>query len=187
VGTAGDVNGDGFSDVVISSGLAIAEGKSHLFLGRASGLAITPSWTTVGEAGTSNGYGQSVGTAGDVNGDGFSDVLIGDDMTNYSAGKAYVFLGGPPVAGIGFSSNKTTMTWNGECSPSQYDIVRGVISDLPNFSLATCMENNSLDASTVDLSNPPAGSGYYYLASCDAPKFWNDGTQTGTRTITTCP
>jgi hypothetical protein len=79
------------------------------------------------------------------------------------------------------------ITWNGVCSPSLYDVVRGVISDLPNFSLATCLENNSPDSSTLDATTPPVHTGYYYLASCDAPKEWNDGTQTGTRTVTPCP
>jgi hypothetical protein len=183
VGTAGDVNGDGFSDVVISSGISVAAGRAHVFVGGASGLATTPSWTTSG----GDGYGQSVATAGDVNGDGYSDVLIGYDGSSSATGKAHVFMGGPSVAGIGFSSNKSTITWNGMCNPSLYDVVRGVISDLPNFTLATCLENNSTDASTPAGINPPAGAGYYYLASCDSPKNWNDGTQTGTRIITACP
>jgi len=52
---------------------------------------------------------------------------------------------------------------------------------------AALAENNSLDVSTISTANPPAGAGYYYLVSCDIPKNWDDGTQTGTRVITACP
>ena len=39
--------------------------------------------------------GSSVATAGDVNGDGYSDVIVGSPGENSNAGKAYLFLGGP--------------------------------------------------------------------------------------------
>ncbi len=89
VASAGDVNGDGFSDVVVS---AAPSNNAYIYLGSALGLSGTIA-TTLHEA-TGN-FGASVASAGDVNGDGFSDVIVGD-----AAGKAYVFLG----AGGGLSS-----------------------------------------------------------------------------------
>ncbi len=80
VATAGDVNGDGFSDVIVGAlgydnGQA-DEGRAFVYHGSAAGLATSPAWTAEGNQ-TSAQFGCSVATAGDVNGDGFSDVIVG--------------------------------------------------------------------------------------------------------------
>jgi hypothetical protein len=49
--------------------------------------------TMTGEA-ISNFFGTSVSSAGDVNGDGYSDVIVGARGYSSNAGRAYVFLGG---------------------------------------------------------------------------------------------
>jgi len=99
VATAGDVNGDGYSDVIIgamgyTNGEAF-EGRAYVYLGSAAGLGAVEAWTAESnQAGAS--FGVSVGTAGDVNGDGYSDVIIGaDDFDNGESdeGRAYVYLG----------------------------------------------------------------------------------------------
>jgi len=81
VATAGDVNGDGFSDVVIGSpgydGGEVNEGRAELYHGAAAGLAATPSWETDGGDQSLAYLGQAVAMAGDVNGDGYSDVVAG--------------------------------------------------------------------------------------------------------------
>jgi hypothetical protein len=80
VASAGDVNGDGFSDVVVGArnfdnGEA-DEGRAFVYLGSATGLATTPAW--MAESNQTNAlFGTSVAGAGDVNGDGFSDVVVG--------------------------------------------------------------------------------------------------------------
>ncbi len=68
--TAGDVNGDGFADVIVG---APAASMAYVFAGSATGIVATPLFTAT----LSGELGQSVSTAGDVNGDGFSEVLIG--------------------------------------------------------------------------------------------------------------
>ncbi len=95
VATAGDVNGDGYADVLVGASQQApgATGKAYLYLGQASGLSATASWTAVGE-GVSDSFGSSVATAGNVNGDSYSDVVIGARGNNGSTGKAYVYLGG---------------------------------------------------------------------------------------------
>jgi hypothetical protein len=97
VGTAGDVNGDGFSDILIGSPYYTNghnnEGGAFLYTGSGTGLSTTPDWTT--ESNSSYAYyGFSLGTAGDVNGNGISDVIVGayGYEDNYSfEGRAYVY------------------------------------------------------------------------------------------------
>ena len=102
VAVAGDVNGDGYSDLIVgapnySNGQS-NEGEVLLFLGGPSGYSSTPAWTFESNAAGAN-LGWSVAPAGDVNGDGYDDVIVGapnlssNPLTNN--GRAYVFLGGP--------------------------------------------------------------------------------------------
>ena len=100
-GTAGDVNGDGYSDIVVGadhydSG-QLNEGRAYVYLGSATGLATGPAWT--GECDQDEAwFGASVGTAGDVNGDGYSDVIVGADGYNNGQtdeGRAYLYHGSP--------------------------------------------------------------------------------------------
>ena len=98
VDTAGDVNGDGYSDVIVGAEYFSTidnEGKAFVYHGSASGLSATPSWTAVGSA-YQDYFGQSVSTAGDVNGDGYSDVVVGaylHDNGQTNEGKIYVYHG----------------------------------------------------------------------------------------------
>ncbi len=95
VSTAGDVNGDGYSDVIIGSAGLLSSGKIYSFYGSASGLSATPDWTYE-DVITGGFIGFSVSAAGDVNGDGYSDVIAGSpDFTNEegSEGRAIMFQG----------------------------------------------------------------------------------------------
>jgi hypothetical protein len=72
---AGDVNGDGFGDII--NGMANAAGGfAEVYAGTSGGLATTPLWKHGPiEAGTR--FGSAVSSAGDVNGDGLSDIVVG--------------------------------------------------------------------------------------------------------------
>ena len=111
VSGAGDVNGDGFADVVVGAPYADAgaygdEGISYVIFGKAdwSADATFDLATIDGTSGFSieGGFGSgasgyTVGPAGDVNGDGFDDVVVTalyDDDGEYSyGGAAYVVFG----------------------------------------------------------------------------------------------
>ncbi|MFZ5442417.1 MAG: FG-GAP-like repeat-containing protein [Myxococcota bacterium] len=96
---AGDVNGDGYADVLISAPYWNAsEGRVYLYLGSASGLQATPAWVQDPTDVSASFFGWSVDGAGDVNGDGFDDVVVGaSDFTAQQSreGRAYLYLGGP--------------------------------------------------------------------------------------------
>ena len=111
VSTAGDVNGDGYADVIIGAylfdNLHTNEGKAYVYHGSSAGLSSSSSWSTYGTQGGAK-YGFSVSTAGDVNGDGYSDVIVGAPFYNNGQadeGKAFVFYGS---AGGLFLSDWTT-------------------------------------------------------------------------------
>src|SRR5262245_44518823 len=103
VSGAGDVNGDGFDDVLVSApdlanGQA-GEGRVYLFLGSAAGPAVAPSWTY--ESNVVGGRcGWGLGFAGDVNADGYSDIVFDTGTNNPVTGAALVFLGSPSGPGV---------------------------------------------------------------------------------------
>jgi hypothetical protein len=109
VGTAGDVNGDGFDDVIVGAWGFDPGGQAYAFYGSATGLSATPNWTGDGGQGGAE-FGYSVGTAGDVNGDGYDDVIVGAigfDNDQSNEGRAFVYHGS--AAGL-----STTANWTAE-------------------------------------------------------------------------
>lgn len=95
--TTGDVNGDGYADVAVGADACpggTSQGCSYIFHGSASGIASQG-------AATANTIilGQSAGdkfgilTLGDMNGDGYADLMIGGSSFNSSQGRAYIFYG----------------------------------------------------------------------------------------------
>jgi RHS repeat-associated protein/uncharacterized repeat protein (TIGR01451 family) len=118
VGTAGDVKGDGYADVIVGApeydGGNPGEGRVYVYAGMATGLSTTPNWTAEVDQ-TNAGLGRSVGTAGDVNGDGYADVIVGAPGYDYdedSIGEGAAFAWhGSAESGLGADGTLANADW----------------------------------------------------------------------------
>ena len=171
VAAAGDVNGDGFGDILIGAPLFsdftvdppfFEVGKAYVYLGSDSGLAATPAWTTLGDDQINARLGSSVAGAGDVDGDGFDDLLVGAPLYNTTGpeevpnqvGKAYLFLGsasGPGMASAWSSvGDEQTQAFFGISVASAGDVDQDGFSDV------------LIGARFFDTQNAQAGKVYFF-------------------------
>jgi hypothetical protein len=118
------VNGDGFDDVIVGAvgadaGLA-QPGASYVVLGKSSGFASSINLSTLNGSdgfklsgvGTYDNSGHSVASAGDINGDGFADLVVSArwaEPHGPSSGASYVVFGKES----GFAADFKLATLNG--------------------------------------------------------------------------
>lgn len=105
VASAGDVNGDGYSDVIgganlYDNGGKVDNGSAFVFHGAASGILGTPT-ITLGVSQSGSKFGYSVSGAGDLNGDGLSDIIVGAPLYDNGSGKeGAVFIYYGSITGV---------------------------------------------------------------------------------------
>jgi len=131
----GDLDGDGRADFALSAPLANGgKGRIYVIFGRAGGAPVSLASIAGGAGGfvidADDGYGsfgQSIARAGDVNGDGLVDLVIGDTGANGGRGRGYVVFGkattervsiGDVIAGHGGFVIEAEPDINGDCCTS---------------------------------------------------------------------
>ncbi len=151
VASAGDVNNDGFGDVIIGSvyndGTGSNAGRAYVFSGQTGGSLYVFS----GEAADDN-FGFPVTSAGDVNRDGFDDLIIGADYNDGSgidAGRAYVFSG---------QTGDTLYVFGGESAEDHFGFPVSSAGDVDSDGYADLM----IGATANDAAGQDAGRVYLF-------------------------
>ncbi len=157
----GDINGDGFDDVLIGAPQEIVEGQDergagYVFLGSVTGLQPQPVWRS-GTVPDTVLLGDAVSTAGDVDGDGAIDLLLGDPGSD----GAFLFAGrefrsaGPSgaVSGSGSAGLEVSrlpgdlleLRWPGSCLGSSEDFAvhAGTLGDYASHQPLVCTTGGS--------------------------------------------
>ena len=171
VSTAGDVDNDGLDDILIgarwNSEAADSAGKTYLILGSSLGTTSTinlvdADYSFLGES-IYDYSGIYVSTAGDVDNDGLSDIVIsanGNDDGGSGAGKAYLILG----SSLGSTTSMSLAN-------ADYSFVGEQASDgVAKATTAGDIDNDGLDdilisANSNDDGGADAGKSYLILGS----------------------
>jgi hypothetical protein len=139
VASAGDVNGDGYDDVIVGAddftNVDAEEGVAFVYYGSADGPSVTPSWTVESNHVLAR-FGRSVASAGDVNNDGYDDIIIGapeyddDDGTLVEKDEGWVFVFHGSSTGLPGGPNATVANanWTAQSNQSEADFGRSVAS-----------------------------------------------------------
>ncbi len=165
VSGAGDVNGDGFDDFMIGEFFYSGEtGRARLYYGSSS-LSFPSANATFTGASTSNRAGTCVCGAGDLNKDGFGDILISAPGYNSQQGKVYGFFGaggsstlqgnynldsGSNITFVGIADHRYTGTFlagGGDCSADGWDdVMISACQDMVSYGDVYCFfgENSHL-------------------------------------------
>lgn len=166
---AGDVNADGFDDVIIGvnsyTNTKTKQGMAVAFYGSADGLSLTPDWAAYGEN-AKDAFGHWADKAGDVNGDGFDDVVVTaisyeTDITEANEGAAYVYYG----SALGLNDAYSWKT-EGNQQEANYGYCASGAGDINNDGF----DDIVIGAKYYTDGEYKEGSGYVYFGSDEGPE-----------------
>ncbi|MFK5956433.1 MAG: FG-GAP-like repeat-containing protein [Planctomycetota bacterium] len=152
VSGAGDVNGDGFADLVVGAlfATAISSGSAYVYSGTNGSMLYQWDGQALG-----NRFGNSVSSAGDVNGDGFDDVIVGANGTDnhgIDSGTAYVYSG---------AYGSLLHQWEGQNADDQFGHCVSGAGDVNGDGF----ENVIVGANFASNNGTDSGSAYVYSVS----------------------
>lgn len=181
VAVVGDWNGDGEPDFLVGAPLAgfpgPSTGRAYLHFG-GPGADSAPDCVFVGEA-AGDRFGQAVAGAGDVNGDGYADLLIGapgwepEGGQGVDWGRVYVFFGGDPD-GTAPPDSLPDLVLSGEAAGDEFGRAVAGLGDLDGDGFADL----GVGAPRYDRREPPAenvGRVYVFLGGDPAGPAPPDG------------
>ena len=182
VSTGGDLNGDNYNDVVggaiemdFTTSTGTDVGTVHIVWGTNRPNTTADMTLSVGNTGDMFGY--SVSTHGDVNNDGYDDLVVGAPrhiQNQNNAGRAYVFLGGP--SGPGSTANTTLIgTQGGDMFGAIVYICGDVNGDDYDDVLVSAPSHNGSTGNEWDI-----GKAYLYYGESDGVNSTPAWTFTGT-------
>lgn len=176
VAGGGDVNRDGYADVVVGAHFYDSgetnEGRVFVYLGSPNGLAKTPVWTAESNQVGAN-FGKSVACAGDVNKDGYADILVGApnfDNGQNNEGRAFLFLG----TNMGLTQSPA---WTGESNQADANYGNSVAfaGDINGDSFSDVV----IGANRYDEGQSNVGKIYVYMGASNGVSLYPDWTYTG--------
>ncbi|UCG69340.1 MAG: FG-GAP repeat protein, partial [Thermoplasmata archaeon] len=159
VSSAGDVNGDEWLDFIVGE-----HGHNDQDIGAAYVYFGGESLDNISDVNLTNGlvgdnFGRSVSSAGDFNGDGFYDVLVGAPYNNDKdilAGKAYLYLGSPSM------DNISDHSWEGRDIGDKFGRAVSNATDINNDGFSDIIVSAIGDGSIYALNS---GCAYVYLGN----------------------
>ncbi len=93
--SGGDLNGDGYADLVIGDCDHVGASAVHIYFGGADGIAPASTSRTqvLNSPDGETGFGCRIAAAGDLNGDGYADLAIARIGADFSGGRLYIYYG----------------------------------------------------------------------------------------------
>ncbi|MDX8383753.1 MAG: FG-GAP-like repeat-containing protein, partial [Ghiorsea sp.] len=170
VSGAGDVNNDGYADVVVGAPYtdtsASNAGSAYIFLGGSAlsgGTAASTAWATYRGEAIYDNFGISVSGAGDVNSDGYADVIVGAsgaDNNIVNAGAAFIYFGAPTMLS-GLATPYADVIYHGDAAPDNFGNAVSAAGDVNNDGYADVI----VGANSDDNAGSSSGSAFVFLGA----------------------